>query len=114
MIGAVELSSFGACVGTNRQAELFGRCFYRWKKCGSLCSGDFDFFGGSKRLHVVVVQIQRNFSCWDRWMFAEIFRSEQALFFGGDGGKKNGASRPLSRRAIGSCQLEQNAASGGI
>src|SRR5450755_4450357 len=85
MIGAVVMSRFGLGVGANGQTEFFSGLLYRGVERGALRAGDFYFLGIANGGDRVVVQIESDFCRGEGQMLAEIFGTEQALFFGGYG-----------------------------
>src|ERR1700686_3556084 len=68
----------------------------------------------SERLHVVVIQIQRNLSRRNRRMLSQILRSQQSLLLGRNRRKQNRTVRFLRRSSKRPRQLNQNAAPGSV
>ena len=61
-----------------------------------------------------IVQIESDLPCWNRRMFAQIFRAQQALFLGGHGGEQNRTPRPLRRHRVGVRHFQQDATAGRV
>ena len=110
MIGAVEVSCLRPRIRTNRQPELLCGRLHRRIKRRPLRARNFHFLWRAQRLHIVIIQIQRNLSRRNRRMLSQILRSQQSLLFRRDRSKQNRAPRLLRRRPKGARQLQQDAA----
>src|SRR5580698_5853592 len=57
VIGAVIMSGFRVCVGTNLETEILRCRLHSRVECGSLSARDFNFFGCAERPDIVEIKI---------------------------------------------------------
>src|SRR5215472_5225963 len=88
-------------VGLNGKMKGLGDLLDDRSHTGSLRAGDDNLLRLAQGKHVVKIQIQRDGTRRYWGMKAEIFGSQQALLFGGDGGKQNAARRLFGGGGVG-------------
>src|SRR5208283_805002 len=79
MIRSVEMPRLRQRIRSNRQPELLRRSLYPGIKRSPLRPRNLNILRSSQRLHVVVIQIQRNLPRRNRRMLSQILRPQQPL-----------------------------------
>jgi len=62
----------------------------------------------------VEVEVEGDVAGGNGWVLTEILRTEEALFFGGDGGEVHRVWRPLRGLRVGASEFKEDSATGAV
>src|SRR5436190_9670435 len=114
LVGAVVVAAIGEVVGGGDAVLPAGDAFDELVEAGFAEADDVHVARGADDVDAVDVDDGGHVPRGQGWMLCEKLRAKEALLFGGDGGKQDGAGGMLWKGGAGASDCQEGGGAGGV